>query len=161
MMQKFQFKSPNIRNGGYIPIEFTCDGSNISPILEWSNPPHGTRSFVIIVDDPDAIPVVGHVVTHFAVINIDPNLRRLGENQDFFEITPAMTLQNDHGSVGWMGPCPPKKDQPHSYYFTLYALSIPNIQITIKTKLTADIFENYFKQFILGQASFVGRYQRL
>lgn len=159
-MQKFQFKSLDIPNGSQIPVDFTCDGSNTSPALEWSNPPRGTKSFVIIVDDPDAIPVAGHVITHFAVININPKLQGLRENQDFFEISPATALQNSHGSVGWTGPCPPINDQAHSYYFTIYAMNIDIIPLTVKTRLTVEIFEKYFASFILDKAYFIGKYQR-
>jgi Raf kinase inhibitor-like YbhB/YbcL family protein len=159
-MSKFQLKSPHISNNGHIPIYFTCDGDNISPALEWSHVPPGTQSFVIIVDDPDAIPVAGHVVTHFAVINIDASVWQLRENQDFYEILPALPLENDHHTIGWTGPCPPMGSTEHSYRFTIYAVDVPIIPLPVKTKLTAEFFEHYFGQFILGKANFIGKYKR-
>ena len=53
-VMQLKLKSPDFASGGMIPIQFTCDGADGSPALEWSDPPSGTKSFALIVDDPDA-----------------------------------------------------------------------------------------------------------
>jgi Raf kinase inhibitor-like YbhB/YbcL family protein len=160
VMSKFLLESPRISNGGTIPVDYTCDGNNVSPLLKWSDPPRGTQSFVIIVDDPDAAHVVGHTFAHFAVINIDRSLRQLKRNQDFYEILPAMAMTNDSHHIGWTGPCPPRSDPAHSYRFIIYAVNVPIIPLKSDVKLTAEFFERYFGKFILDKSSFIGKYKR-
>lgn len=156
----FIFTSPDIKNGGKIPIVFTCDGEDINPELRWFAAPRGTKSFVIIVDDPDAIPVVGFTFTHLAVINLPPTLRKLNQDQNFSEIKGAVPLLNDFKKIGYSGPCPPPGGGFHTYRFTIYALKSELI-IPIKTKLTVEIFESTFSKIILDKAQFLGLYKRL
>lgn len=184
-MAKLEFRSPDIKDGGKIPIEFTCDapnGGTTSPPLQWRFSKSGDgktdtlkrarelkalKSFVIIVDDPDTIPIIGSIFTHFAVINLPCNLRYLRTGQDFSKIecngegpNAIKLLLNDSGEVGWYGPCPPKEDKPHTYRFNIYAINT-FLNLPTKTKLTAETFERTFKVNILDQAQFIGTYQRL
>lgn len=154
-----QFKSAEIKDGKRIPTRFTADGINISPSFKWKNEPKYTQSFSIIVDDPDAVSVTGTVSTHFAAVNIPSDIHKLSANQDFSEILHAFVLPNDTGDVGWHGPNPPPSKHSHRYFFNLYALSIPEIPLKLlRKKLTADIFENEYKKYILASAHFVGKY---
>jgi Raf kinase inhibitor-like YbhB/YbcL family protein len=156
-MSRMLFKSSEIGHGENIPIRFTCDGVNISPSLKWKNVPSGTKSFVIIVDDPDAIPVVGSIFTHFAVINLQSDLRQLDTAESFENMLFVKVLKNDFGTIGWSGPCPPIGDRPHKYRFTLYALKS---LISYNGKLTVEIFERNFHDSILAKAYFIGEYHR-
>lgn len=159
---QFQLSSSAIANNGKIPIRYTCDGANVNPPLAWSNAFPQTKSYVIIVDDPDAIPVTGGIVTHFAVINIDNRVTNLEDDQDFFadNVSSATLLYNESKKVGWMGPCPPEGDCDHFYRFTIYAINVPLLSIAVKTKLTVEIFEKYYRNYILDKASFTAKYRR-
>jgi Raf kinase inhibitor-like YbhB/YbcL family protein len=142
-----------------VPSQFTCDGININPPLSWTKVPSGTESFVIIVDDPDAIPVTGFVFTHFAVVNLPKTLRELSAGQDFSLIPEAQVLINDSHTIGWYGPCPPPRST-HRYRFTIYAINKSYLPIGYTEKLTKEIFEKRFGDFILGNGGFIASYAR-
>jgi Raf kinase inhibitor-like YbhB/YbcL family protein len=99
--------SPAFSHGSSIPSQFTCDGKDISPALSWTNAPKKTKSFVLIVHDPDAPRKGGF--THWIVYNIAANVNRIAENVSRNASIPGMGLQgkNDSGRIGYMGPCPP------------------------------------------------------
>jgi Raf kinase inhibitor-like YbhB/YbcL family protein len=101
--------------GARIETEFTCKGADVSPPMTWSAPPSGTKSLVLIVDDPDA---PGGLFTHWVLYGIPADAHGLKKGQ-----VPAGASegQNDFGTVGYRGPCPPP-GKPHRYMFTLYAL---------------------------------------
>jgi Raf kinase inhibitor-like YbhB/YbcL family protein len=154
-MQRFQLHSPAIRPHGTIPIRFTCDGANVSPPLTWSKPPRGTESLVLIVDDPDAVEVTGHTVTHYVLVNLHPRIQRLMEGQAL----NGLSLHNERHQLGWMGPCPPQ-GSTHRYRFTLYALTVNWLPLPNTMKLTSEFFEHYFGRFVVGKAQFDGYYRR-
>jgi len=101
-------------DGGTIDARFTCDGEDRSPLLTWTAPPAGTVEMALLVTDDDAD---GYV--HWAVARIPPTAGEKGEGAT---ITGATEGANDFGDVGWGGPCPPA-GEPHTYRFSLYALS--------------------------------------
>lgn len=140
----------------FINSKYTCDGTDTQPRFAWCKKgiPKGTKSLTIIVDDPDAIPVVGSVFTHFAVTDIPPTVSKLSE----FDLQGTV-MKNDFGSYGWGGPCPPPGDPPHKYRFVLYTLDITT-NLPPATKLTAEIFERLFACNILAKSQFVAFYQR-
>lgn len=158
-MTSIKFTSPEIKNYD-IPSKFTCDGENINPSFKWQVDNDSIESFAIIIDDPDAIPVVGFVFTHFAIVNIPSYFRELEENinLDMLEDLGALILKNDHGTFEWFGPCPPP-GRAHTYHFALYALNT-TISLHDTTKLTMEVFENQFKNNILGKSVFLASYQR-
>jgi Raf kinase inhibitor-like YbhB/YbcL family protein len=107
-------------DGGGIPVQYTADGRNDSPPLEWGDPPDGTRSFALICDDPDA---PRGVFTHWVVWNLSSEKRHLDTG-----MPPAVSLdggarqgKNGFGRLGYGGPSPPPGPQ-HRYLFKLYAL---------------------------------------
>lgn len=115
----FQISSPAFANGAAIPSKFSCKGRDISPALAWTEPPAGTKSFALIMDDPDA--PVG-IWVHWIIFNIPAS------NRDLKEAAPTDPQLSD-GSIqgitsahsnGYHGPCPPSGT--HRYYFKLYAL---------------------------------------
>ncbi len=108
-------------NGGMIPSRYTCDGANISPPLQWSGLPAGTKTVALIVDDPDA---PAKTWVHWVVYDLPANTTQLPEN-----IKPQENLAgggkqgtNDFKKIGYGGPCPPSGT--HRYFFKLYAVDI-------------------------------------
>jgi Raf kinase inhibitor-like YbhB/YbcL family protein len=112
--------SPRFEEGEDIPIEYTCDGQDISPPLSWGGPPSETQSFALIMDDPDP---PGGVFTHWLLFNLPPDSRELPEAvaPDNEPPNGALQGQNSFGAIGYCGPCPPP-GPAHHYRFTLYAL---------------------------------------
>ncbi|MFB9236553.1 YbhB/YbcL family Raf kinase inhibitor-like protein [Plantactinospora siamensis] len=102
-----------------LPDRFSRDGGNISPPLEWSGVPDGATELVLLVEDPDA----GRVpFLHWLVTGIDPRSTGAAEGQ-----VPAGGREwgNDFGTAGWGGPRPPRNDDPHRYFFRLFAVDHP------------------------------------
>ena len=100
-----------------IPVDYTCDGKDLSPQLTWSAPPEGTKSIVIVLDDPDAS---GGTFTHWLAINLPADSLSLAEGADVTALG-AKIGQNDFRSVKYSGPCPPRGDL-HRYRFWVYAV---------------------------------------
>lgn len=118
--------SPAFEAGANIPPKYTCKGQDVSPPLVWSQPPQGTQSLALIMDDPDA--PVG-VWVHWVVYNIPADIRSLEEGivsgQRYGDVTLSFG-KNSWGKRAYGGPCPPSGT--HRYYFKLYALdSVPKI----------------------------------
>ncbi len=151
----FELTSSAFKEGELIPKKHTCEGPDLSPPLRWSNPPPGTRSFVLIADDPDA--PVGTWV-HWVVFNIPLDLRGLAEGLPAQETLPNETQQglNDFKRVGYGGPCPPP-GKPHRYSFRLYAL---DTALNLKPRATKAQVLDASKGHILGEAQLMGRFGR-
>jgi hypothetical protein len=134
----FKLISPDIKPNGPIAMEqvfngFGCSGQNISPALKWSGAPADTKSFALLVHDPDA-PTGGAGWWHWVVLNIPASASELrkdagradGSNLPF----GCWQVNTDFGGPGWGGPCPPAGDKPHRYHFTLYALKVDRLDVT-------------------------------
>lgn len=138
-----------------IPSRFTCEGKDESPALQWSGTPAETRSFALIVDDPDA--PVGTWV-HWVAFNIPADKHDLAQGIARTADLPDGTRQgtNDFKRLGYGGPCPPP-GKPHRYFFKLYALDrtldLPGG--ASKAQLLAAMQDH-----ILGQAELMGKYKR-
>jgi len=141
--------------GEMIPSKYTADGADVSPPLEWTPPPGGTKSLVLIVDDPDA--PVGTWV-HWVLHDLPPNTRSIDEAAPKQEQLPSGARQgrNDFGKIGYGGPCPPP-GKPHRYFFKLYAL---DAKLNLKSGATKADLERAMKGHILDQAELIGRYGR-
>ncbi len=114
--------SPEFLTGTFIPFKYTCDGENYSPPLTWEDPPAETKSFVLIVRDPDA---PNGTFTHWIFYNLPADLWQLPEGisqQDKLS-DGSRQGRNDFGQVGFGGPCP--HNGTHRYFFKLYALDQP------------------------------------
>jgi Raf kinase inhibitor-like YbhB/YbcL family protein len=150
--------SPGFENQGAIPRKFTCDGEDISPALAWSNVPQGTKSFALIVDDPDAPDPANPRMTwvHWVMYNISATVSSLSERVKEKDL-PKGTLHglNDWKKTGYGGPCPPIGK--HRYFHKLYALDIvlPDLKQPTKAKL-----EKAMEGHVLSKAELVGLYQR-
>lgn len=147
--------SPNFSNGGNIDKKFTCDGLDVSPQLAWTNAPSGTKSFALLVDDPDA--PVGNW-NHWTMWNIPASSHSLPENVPKEAKLPDGSEQglNDFKKAGYNGPCPPP-GKPHRYYFKLFAL---NASLDLKSNASKRELEAGMKGHILAQAEWMGRYGR-
>jgi Raf kinase inhibitor-like YbhB/YbcL family protein len=151
-------KSPPFKHNGAIPARHTCDGQNVSPQLEWTGAPAGTKSLALIVDDPDAPDPAAPKMTwvHWVLYNIPAATSGLTEGIAEEDL-PHGTLQgvNDWHRTGYGGPCPPVGK--HRYFFKLYALDtvLPDLKRPAKAAL-----EKAMRGHIIGQAELIGLYQR-
>jgi Raf kinase inhibitor-like YbhB/YbcL family protein len=145
-------------NNGKIPPKYTCEGDDMSPPLEWSEVPEGTKSLALIVDDPDAPDPARpqRVYVHWVLYNIPPAATHLDENAWQSNLPDgAATGLNDWDKQEWGGPCPPIGR--HRYFFKLYALDTTLDGLSSPRK--KDI-EAAMKGHILAQAELMGTYQK-
>jgi Raf kinase inhibitor-like YbhB/YbcL family protein len=145
-------------NNQEIPAKYTCDGKDISPALEWSGFPEGTKSIALIVDDPDAPDPAAPKMTwvHWVLYNIPSSATGLPEGVRSQDL-PQGTKEglNDWKRTGYGGPCPPIGR--HRYFHKLYALDtvLPDLG-----KPTKKDLEKAMEGHILAKAKLVGVYQR-
>ena len=147
--------SSAFKEGERIPARYSCEGRNTSPPLSWGEPPEKTRSFALIVDDPDA---PGGVFVHWVLYNLPADVRQLGEGVPAQERLQNEALQGktDFGRVGYGGPCPPR-GPVHHYRFTLYALDNP---VDLSPGATKKQLLDAMKGHILTKGQLTGTYQR-
>lgn len=154
MATTFTLESPAFTNRGTIPTRFTCDGEDVSPELRWRAAPDGTKSFALLVEDPDA---PSGTFTHWILFDIPAAQSHLPEGGGAGELgTTAGT--NDSGKPGYKGPCPPPGHGSHRYIFTLYALDRETLPLT--SKVRRDEFVRAIGGHTLDKAELIGRYQR-
>lgn len=154
--KEFQLTSSAFEPDGAIPLKYACTGSNVSPALAWTDPPDGTQSFALVVDDPDSASATPAV--HWLIYAIPAVHRALAENTLRKATLPDGTRQgrNSAGKVGYSGPCP-DPGKPHHYFFKLYALDyVPDLKPKAKI---ADV-EAAIKGHVLAKTELIGRYQR-
>lgn len=151
----FGIESPAFEQGGMIPSRYTCSGEDVSPALRWTAPPAGTRSLVLIAEDPDA---PGGVWTHWVVYNLPAGVREMPGNVPKRDNAPGGGLQgrNSFGRIGYGGPCPPP-GHAHRYFFRLYAL---DMVLSLKAGATKQEVLEAAKGHILAQAHWMGRFKR-
>ncbi|UCG89171.1 MAG: YbhB/YbcL family Raf kinase inhibitor-like protein [Gemmatimonadota bacterium] len=153
----FTLTSAAFADGQAIGPEYTCDGADRSPPLEWDGAPASTDSFVLIVDDPDAPDPAAPKMTwvHWILYNLPPSTRSLAAGVTDEDL-PAGTKQgiNDWGRTGYGGPCPPIGR--HRYFHKLYAL---DTKLDLGTP-TKDQLEQAMAGHILAQTELVGTYRR-
>ena len=150
----FQMTSAAFQNGGQIPKKFACDGQDDSPALSWTDPPAGTKSLALIVDDPDA---PAGTWVHWVLYDLPSGTRQLPEGvaKDYELADGARQGHNDFGEIGYNGPCPPR-GVAHRYFFKLYAL---DSKIGLKPGATKRDVERAMKGNILAQAEIIGKFQ--
>jgi Raf kinase inhibitor-like YbhB/YbcL family protein len=147
--------SPSFTDGGDIAKKFTCDAADLSPQLAWTEPPPGTKTFALLVDDPDA--PVGNW-NHWTLWNLPASLRGLPEglSKDAHLSDGSEQGLNDFRKTGYNGPCPPP-GKPHRYFFKLFAL---DTRLSLDRKAGKPELEAAMKGHILAQAEWMGRYRR-
>lgn len=149
----FTLRSSSFAWGEWIPRRHTCDGENLSPALEWSEAPPSTRSFVLIVDDPDA---PAGTWNHWLLWDIPPELNSLAEA--FTPGAVGVSGLNDFSKPGYGGPCPPRGHGSHRYFFTLYALGVSSLALPEGSARPA--LNRALQGRIIAEASILGRYER-
>jgi len=154
----FTLTSSAFTANGEIPSRYTCEGQDISVPLAWSGVPAGTKSLVLIVDDPDAPDPRAPRMTwvHWVLYNIPPSATGLKESVRSAEL-PAGTRQglNDWKRTGYGGPCPPIGR--HRYFHKLYALD--SVLPAMENPNKADL-EQAMKGHVLEKAELIGTYQK-
>ena len=140
--------SPAFENRQLIPSKYTCDGKNINPPLHFSEIPAGTRSFVLIVDDPDA---PAGTWIHWIVYNLPPDVTTIQEGA----MPDGLQGKNSFGKSSYGGPCPPSGI--HRYYFKLYAL---DVMLPVIDHPDKKAVETAMKNHILAQTELIGLYKR-
>jgi len=144
--------------GGAIPQKYTCEGEDISPPLSWSGAPAGTRSLVLIVDDPDAPDPRAPKMTwvHWVLYNLPPASTGLGEGVKANALPQgARSGVNDWKREGYRGPCPPVGR--HRYLLKLYAL---DAMLTGLSRPTKAAVEAAMRNHVLAQATLTGTYEK-
>lgn len=153
----FRLSSPDFKNGEVIPKRFVCDGDDMSPELLWEEPPPGTKSFLLIVEDPDA--PMGTFV-HWIVYDMPSTFKELYRGMGNDDVSKDGIKQGttDFGHRGYGGPCPPKGHGRHRYLFRLKALDIPTLGLPDGAK--RGEIERAVKGHVLAETELMGIYQR-
>lgn len=145
--------------GQAIPAPYSADGDNASPPLQWDGAPEGTRSFVLIMDDPDA--AEPKPFNHWVVYDLPASVTALREGLPTDPLLPdpeAMQGTNDTGATGYFGPKPPVGDPPHNYHIQLFALDVPTLNLN--PGATRDQVLSAMRGHVLAKGEIVGQFQR-
>jgi Raf kinase inhibitor-like YbhB/YbcL family protein len=150
----FTISSPAFSEGDPIPVQYSCDGEDQNPALEWSGTPAGTVSLALVMDDPDA---PGGTWVHWVLFNIPSDVSGLPSS------IPASAILDDgsvHGANSWGrsdygGPCPP--GGTHRYVFKLYAL---DSLLELADGADPGDVEQALLEHLVGEASLMGTYTR-
>jgi Raf kinase inhibitor-like YbhB/YbcL family protein len=158
---EMKVRSPAFASDQPIPKRYTADGENISPPLEWSGVPHGTKEVAVIVDDPDA--PSAQPFAHWLMYHIPPDTTRIPEgasphNGDGEGLLPVGVVQgrNSFRSAGYGGPAPPRGN-PHHYHFAVYALDAP---LDVDANADRETVLESMQGHVLAKGELVGTYQR-
>ena len=164
--ESFTLSSPDIKPKATIADEqvfngFGCTGNNVSPALKWSGAPKDTKSFALLVHDPDA-PTGGAGWWHWVAINLPADASELtkGAGKADGSALPkgALQINTDFGGPGWGGPCPPVGDKPHRYNFTLHALKVDKLDLPAGA--TASLAGYMINANSIGKATLTGLFGR-
>jgi Raf kinase inhibitor-like YbhB/YbcL family protein len=159
----FMVTSPTFADGAMLTAKQAaddptrmCGGQNVSPALQWSNVPQGTRSFAIVLYDPDGL--LGQGVVHWVAYGIPANVTSFGEGEMAKQSEKFVGGKGTRDNALYIGPCPPVGDAPHHYVFTVIATDLePG---ALKAGLTRDELYTAIRGHAKGGTSIVGRYAR-
>ena len=149
-LTKLTLTSDAFKEGQPIPTEYGCDGANKSPALSWGEPPAGTRSFALVIDDPDA---PSGTFRHWGTYDIPASARSIASGQHI-----GTEVDNDGGKPGYTGPCPPRGNGVHHYHFKLFALDTDKLGLSAGARI-ADV-ETAASEHALAQGELIGTYER-
>lgn len=149
-LTKLSLTADAFSDGQPIPTQYTCDGADQTPALHWSDPPQGTKSFALVIDDPDA---PSGTFPHWDVYDIPASARAIVGGQ-----RTGTAVTNDFGKPGYGGPCPPKGHGPHHYHFKLFALDTDRLDVPPNAKVV-DV-ENAANGHAIAKGELVGTYER-
>lgn len=150
-----KLKSTAFESGKPIPAKHTGDGEDVSPPLQWTGAPQGTKTFALICDDPDA---PAGTWVHWVLWNLPAETKQLDEHiaKTATFATGASQGLNDFPRIGYDGPAPPP-GKPHRYYFKLYAL---DTSLSLKAGSKKKDLLDAMKGHILAEGQLMGTYQR-
>jgi len=155
--KRFTLTSSAFADGASIPKLYSCEGSSISPPLSWMNAPAGTKSFALVLFDPDVPTAVlpAGFFNHWEVFNIPASATSLDASS-----TLGTQGNNGSGKLGYTGPCPPPQFNPkeHRYVFTVYAL---DTTLSLPAGADRNQIEGAMADHILGEAQLIGKYQKV
>ena len=149
-LAKLGLTSDAFQDGQVIPTQYTCDGMDQTPVLSWGDPPSGTKSFALVIDDPDA---PSGTFRHWGAYDIPASVRSIGTGQRI-----GTEVNNDGGKPGYTGPCPPKGHGVHHYHFKLFALDVDKLNLGPGAKV-ADV-ETAASGHAIAQGELIGTYER-
>jgi len=159
----FKVTAPDLTSKGRITTEHVfngmgCNGQNVSPALNWTGAPAGTKSFAVTAYDPDA--PTGSGWWHWVMYNIPADATGLQAGAGNGRNAPRGSQQGntDFGNKGYGGPCPPQGDKPHHYHFTVYALKTDKLDVP--GNATAAMVGFYIHANQLASARITGLYAR-
>ena len=158
VVMSFKLSSTGFRHEGDIPAKHTCEGGDVAPALAWSMAPPNTKSFALIVDDPDAPDPKAPRTTwvHWVLYDLPPTAASLPEGAARASLPPGTHEgKNDWKQPGYRGPCPPIGK--HRYYFKLYALDVVLPELNQPSKAA---LERAMEGHVIGQATLMGYYQK-
>lgn len=139
---------------------FGCTGENRSPELHWENAPEGTKSFAVIMYDPDA--PTGRGWTHWVLFDLPATTKEIktgaGDITKLLLPKEAIQSTNDYGSYGYGGPCPPVGDKPHKYEITVFALKTASLGLDKNTNPSIAGF--YINSNTLAKTTITAYYSR-
>ncbi len=147
--------SPAFKPSEVIPTKYTRDGENVSPPLEWHDAPPETKSFLILVENPDA---PSGTFRHWAMYNIPASEVGLQEGASAQGSGGAGEGVNGFGNARYDGPQPPKGHGPHHYHFRLAALDVPRLDVVASAR-AEDIWAKA-QPHSIAEAELVGIYER-
>jgi Raf kinase inhibitor-like YbhB/YbcL family protein len=142
--------------GGPNSAQMACGGENVSPVLQWSNPPANTKSFAIVMYDFDGGRGAG--VVHWIGYGIGSDVTSLAGGEGNAASSHMIAGTNSRQTETYFGPCAPATDTPHHYIYSVYALDVAKDELP--AKLTRDQFLEKVKGRILNLTSIVGTYRR-
>jgi Raf kinase inhibitor-like YbhB/YbcL family protein len=151
---KLMLKSSAFEHNSSIPEKYTCKGPNITPPLEWTMLPEGTKSFALIADDPDT---PSGTWVHWVIYDIPAHTQKLAEGIPPQKILPTGAKQgtNDFPRIGYRGPCPPWGE--HRYFFKLYAL---DTSTNLPAGVTKSMLLEAMKGHIIAEAQLMGKFKK-
>jgi Raf kinase inhibitor-like YbhB/YbcL family protein len=165
-MAEFRIWSDRFSHNGFMPKQqeyddrsFGVDGGNVSPALQWADPPADTKSFALTVYDPDA--PTGSGFWHWVLVNIPAHVRSLpddaGKADGSLLPAGALQLRNDYGTVGFGGAAPPRGDKPHRYVFRVHALKVDALPLGTDATNAVARFMIHLNE--IDSATYTGLYE--
>jgi Raf kinase inhibitor-like YbhB/YbcL family protein len=165
--QSMTLTSADLKEGATVANEqvfkgFGCSGNNVSPALNWSGAPTGTKSFAVSMYDPDA--PTGSGWWHWVVFNIPPGTTSLpkGAGDVKQKLMPKGAIQSrtDFGGAGYGGPCPPPGDKPHRYLITVFAVDVDRLPDAKNDAASVALVGFDLRSHTLAKATLTGLYGR-
>lgn len=143
-----------------IPIKYSCYSTEVSPHLKWEITSDTVKSFVLIMEDMDAIAIVGYPYVHWNVYNIPGSVREIAEGATL-RAMPAGSIEgaNDDRVPKYSGPCPPTGTGTHHYYFALYAINTETLAVNANRSMKRSEFEKLYASNIIAKTEIIGLYR--